>query len=280
MQGFVIWDAALPPRAASSFVPPGCHRSIDGCRTLWTSIVTIVVLLLIEILLYTVDGRIQLIWQISHLQGFIHPRWCRISSINSMTTISTAECCCCCCSCHESRDVTTNFQHSKCCSPSVIQGICRAITWGDRRHQWWTARLPHWETTGSLLLLPVSTAPCAAFIVGSLWLLVGPHGAATFFPSWIKTSMCQKSKNFTHRHPQSTFQGHPIQRYLLIHRHCKKPLLFRYLNPMPISGWVRFTSPKMESEITYCTPPKTNSKSPYNRNLQTSRGPLFSGANC
>ena len=35
----------------------------------------------------TVDGRKhQLIWQISHyLQGFIHPRWCRISSINRIT---------------------------------------------------------------------------------------------------------------------------------------------------------------------------------------------------
>ena len=37
------------------------------------------VILLMEEILH------QLIWQISHyLQGFIHSRWCRISSINSM----------------------------------------------------------------------------------------------------------------------------------------------------------------------------------------------------
>ena len=46
-----------------------------GIFKMYTSI-----LLLMEEILH------QLIWWISHyLQGFIHPRWCRISSINSIT---------------------------------------------------------------------------------------------------------------------------------------------------------------------------------------------------
>ena len=62
---------------------PGTQQKIDVKKTRQTWVSWNLVILLMEEILH------QLIWRISHyLQGFIHPRWCRISSINSTKAAS------------------------------------------------------------------------------------------------------------------------------------------------------------------------------------------------